>query len=107
MGLNAVGYIPLIQKQSLTMIHAVPLTMLTIKVKLSLHLHCMEDSTGNYQASTESSGNIEDAAVESFTSEEEILYTTRYNEGYNEGYNCCRTLRSYYNQLTCQSLISN
>ena len=43
----------------------------------------MEDSTDNDQASTESSSNIEDAAVESFTSEEEILYTTRYNEGYN------------------------
>ena len=41
----------------------------------------MEDSTDNYQASTESSGNI--AAVESFTSEKEILYTTRYNERYN------------------------
>ena len=36
--LNAVGFIPLIQKQSLTMTHAAPLNMLTVVVKVSLQL---------------------------------------------------------------------
>ena len=43
----------------------------------------MEDCAGYHHASAESSGNIEDAAVESFTAEEEVLYNTRYAEGYN------------------------
>ena len=43
----------------------------------------MEDCAGYHHASAESSGNVEDAAVESFTAEEEVLYNTRYAEGYN------------------------
>ena len=42
-----------------------------------------EGSSGNHHASTESSGNAEVVPVESFTAEEEVLYTTRYTEGYN------------------------
>ena len=43
----------------------------------------MEDCAGNHHASAESSGNVEDAAVESFTAEEEVLHNTRYAVGYN------------------------
>ena len=43
----------------------------------------MEECAGDHHASGESSGNIENAAVESFTAEEEALYSTRYIERYN------------------------
>ena len=43
----------------------------------------MKDCAGNHHASVESSGNVEDAADESFTAEEEVFYNTIYTEGYN------------------------